>query len=244
MLYEAFIWKSAWERKSAVRIQCVNGNVYDALNKNKRNILPNRSIPMSSCYIHKNSHRKSVKKNQNRFEFTRMNVKSLIYCLYLILSILPKQMIILRSLRILRQMVLNHVVFLCCLQWMRTRKILSFLFRSVISVLFLSLTLSPSLFVIRVYLWAMMFSRFWLLPFVYAQLPFVSDVSLGLWRCLFVCVFFSWLVCRVPCSLKYWTLFSLCHCRCRWYFHLYKFRKNVKCVLSDLAKAHLVHECN
>lgn len=101
-----------------------------------------RSIPTSSCYIHKNSHRKSVKKNQNRFEFTRMNVKSLIYCLYLILSILPKQMIILRSLRILRQMVLNHVVFLCCLQWMRTRKILSFLFRCNIRVISLSLFFS------------------------------------------------------------------------------------------------------
>lgn len=204
MLYEAFIWKSAWERKSAVRIQCVNGNVYDALNKNKQNILPNRSIPMSSCYIHKNSHRKSVKKNQNRFEFTRMNVKSLIYCLYLILSILPKQMIILRSLRILRQMVLNHVVFLCCLQWMRTRKILSFLFRSVISVLFLSL--APSLFVIRVYLWAMMFSRFWLLPFVYAQLPFVSDVSLGLWRCLFLCVCVFFFPTRLSCTVFTETL--------------------------------------
>lgn len=162
-----------------------------------------RSILTSSCYIHKNSHRKSVKKNQNRFEFTRMNVKSLIYCLYLILSILPKQMIILRSLRILRQMVLNHVVFLCCLQWMRTRKILSFLFRC--NIRDISLSLSPSLCAIRVYLWAMMFSRFWLLPFVYAQLPFVSDVSLGLWCCLFVClcvsVLFSRLVCRLPCSV-------------------------------------------
>lgn len=164
-----------------------------------------RSIRTSSCYIHKNAHRKSVKKNQNRFEFTRMNVKSLIYCLYLILSILPKQMIILRSLRILRQMVLNHVVFLCCLQWMRTRKILSFLFRCNIRVISLSLSLSPSLCVIRVYLWAMMFSRFWLLPFVSAQLPFVSDVSLGLWRCLFVCV----CVCFFPDSFVVYRVQSL-----------------------------------
>lgn len=95
-------------------------------------------------------HRKSLKKSQNRFEFTRMNVKSLIYCLYLILSILlgtndnPQ----------VSPDITTNGTKSCCFstemfamngwmnEWMRTREILSFLFRCLhhrVSVLFVCL---------------------------------------------------------------------------------------------------------
>lgn len=187
-----------------------------------------RSIPTSSCYIHKNSHRKSVEKNQNRFEFTRMNVKSLIYCLYLILSILPKQMIILRSLWILRQMVLNHVVFLCCLQWMRTRKILSFLFRCNIRVISLSLFFSIPLCNTCISLSDDVQS---VLAVAFCLCSIAICIrrkfgSLALFICVFVCVFFSpdsFVVYRVQSlSLSLPLIFSFvqvsqkCQMRIKW----------------------------